>query len=164
MLSDVERSERLRTLHIGRRLLYNFALAFVLVAGFFLTVALGIALMLTLAVAIIGVTLVVPDDILVLGFPVLLAFLLTIGLIGLVSHEGIPAGQTIGRTAFRSLRGGLIKGFIIGLLFGVAWALILQNDIGVYALLLGIAVAVAYGLFDALSSVAEPVCWRLVGT
>jgi hypothetical protein len=162
VLSHVELNERLRTLNIGQRTAYSLLLAVMLVSGFLLTTALGIAVMVVLALVIVGGTLIVPDDIVVLGFPVILAFLLTNGLIGLVSHEGIPAGQTISGAAKASLRSGFIRGFIVGAAFGFFWALIIQTNLAIYALTIGLAISLAYGLFGALSSVAEPVCLRLV--
>jgi hypothetical protein len=162
MLSAVELNERLRTLNIGQRMIYSLLLAVLLVAGFLVAAALGIALVVLLALVIVGGTLVIPDDIVVLGFPVLIAFLLTNGLIGLAAHEGVPPGETISRAAKDSLRGGLIKGFIIGAAFGFFWALIIQNNLLLYALLMGLAISLANGLFGALSSIAEPVCLKLV--
>lgn len=164
MLSDVELNERLKTLNIGRRLLYSLLLAVLLVAGFFLTIILGIAVMVALADALVGGTLVFPEDIFVLGLPVLMAFLAANGLVGLAGREGVAPGQTIARVAVRALRSGLIRGFIIGALSGVVWALVIHRDLLLYGGLMGLSIALAYGLFGAITSVAEPLCLRLVNT
>jgi hypothetical protein len=162
MLSNVELNERLRALNIAQRLIYSLLVAVLLVAGFLFASALGIALMVLLATIVVGGTLVVPDDIVLLAFPVVIAFILANGLIGLVAHEGVPAGQTLSRTARASLRSGIIKGFIIGAAFGFFWALIFQSDLILYTLLIGLAISLANGLFGALSSIAEPVCLKLI--
>jgi len=162
MISDVELNERLRGLKIPQRILYSLSMAVLLVGGFLLTSAVGIAIMVALALVVVGGALVFPEDVLVLGFPVLVAFLLTNGLIGLVAHEGIPAGQTISRTIRQSFRTGIIKGFLVGAAFGFFWALIIQSNLLMYTVLIGLAISLANGLFGALSSVAEPVCLKLV--
>lgn len=156
ILSQVELNERLRALAAGRRMVYSLSVAILLVGSFVIALSGGVMVAIFWALVISGGPLAVPDDFIVLGFPVLVALMLTIGLIGLASREGVSAGETLRQSASRALWKGMIGGGIAGMIFGFLWALIVQGNAPLYALLLGSAVSPANGLFSAVSSIAEP--------
>lgn len=163
---NIEHDAQVRSLPPVQRLLYHVLLALALSGLFLLTVALAVALATLLVRLLLGLIL-TPEDLLTLGLPILLAFMLSIGLSVL---RPVPNEVRV-TAAWRAARAGIFGGLVTGFFFGAIWAIafridamywedwrrVFESGLLVYGLIVGLAVAPTFALFRGLSVLApEP--------
>jgi hypothetical protein len=163
MINTVELNERVRSMNPARRLGYSLTVAVGIVLAFWFSIVGGVILAAVLVVVLIGGPLAIPDDIIALSLPIFIIFMLTIGISGMGGQNRILTGQDIGQFTRRSARSGLIVGLISGAIFGLGWALLISANPLLFAVVLGIALALPLAFFRAVACLIEPVSLRLVG-
>jgi hypothetical protein len=162
MLSMVELNERVRALRPAQRVGYSLSVALVIVLAFCAAIVLSIILALVWVVVFVGGPLTLPEDAIVLGLPLVLVFMFTVG-IGGMGRESSPApGQDMWQSAWRAARSGFIVGAISGAIFGFLWSFMVRADPPRFALIVGLSLAPALAFFRSIAHIVEPVCLRLV--
>lgn len=176
MLSNIEQTEILRSLQPTQRLRYSLTLILWISGTFLGTVALAVFLA-TLFVSILNPEPLRVEEVIVIAIPVVLAFLLAIGMTRNPSRDTILPGQTAASLARAAARRGFLSGVIVGVVFGVVWSLIFQIDaiyFGVWgvqfntsvmvfrAVMLATAVAPTLAIFRAVTSVIDDILLRQV--
>jgi hypothetical protein len=171
MLSHVEHVERLRALPAARRLMYTVVLSLAVTAAFVGAIALAILLALILFTVVDGIPPML-EDVVLLGVPIILAFMAAIGF----TANPYSVGRTVQQTARAAARFGLLNGFITGVVFGVLWSfiprlpavyferwdLLFRREVLLSGLALAIAISPALGLYRAVTSVIETVALNVV--
>ncbi len=171
MLSHVEHVERLRALPVAQRLMYTLVLSLVVATTFVGSIALAILIAASLFIVIDGVPPTL-EDLIVLGVPIILAFIAAIGFTG----NPYSVGQTVQQTARKAARFGVVNGFVTGVIFGVLWSilagltavrferwdLIFRREVVIFGLALAIAISPALGLYRAVTSVIEAVALNFI--
>jgi hypothetical protein len=163
VLSQIEFSEKLKTLPAGQRAVYMLLTAVSLITMFFLVVVVAVLLMALLS-APLGAPADTIEEIVILGLPIMGAMMISIGMSGSAMPETVLPNETLGRIARRAARGGFISGLFLGFFFVMRMTLIFQTvtdvnmgdlftEILLYALVMAVVIAPAYALFRAFSSV-----------
>ncbi len=166
---NIEHDAQVRSLHQAQRMFYYVLLALVLTGLFLLTVALAVALATLLVRLLLGLTL-TPEDILTLGLPILLAFMLSIGLSALRPAPNEARSAAAWRAARTAIFGGLATGFFFGAIWAIAfridamywedWRRVFESGLLVYGLIVGLAVAPTFALFRGLSVLSPEIALR----
>jgi hypothetical protein len=169
VLSQIEFSEKLKTLPAGQRAVYMLLTAVSLITMFFLVVVVAVLLMALLS-APLGAPADTIEEIVILGLPIMGAMMISIGMSGSAMPETVLPNETLGRIARRAARGGFISGLFLGFFFGIIWGFVMRmtlifqtvtdvnmgdlfTEILLYALVMAVVIAPAYALFRAFSSV-----------
>jgi hypothetical protein len=171
LLSHVEHVERLRALPAAQRLMYTLAVSLAVATAFVGCIALAILIAASFFIVIDGV-LPTLEDVVVLGVPIVLAFLAAIGF----TSNPYSIGQTVQQTVRKAARFGVVNGFVTGVIFGALWTilsgltavrferwdLIFRREVVIFALALAVAISPALAIYRAVTSVIETVALNVV--
>jgi hypothetical protein len=161
MLSSIEINERVRSLRVPQRVGYTLSVSVAVVIAFWFSVLIAVALAALVVLVIIGGPLLL-EDVISLALPVSIFFMLTVGMGGVSSGEGVAPGQTIGSHARHSMRHGIVVGCIFGAVCGTLWSFLIQANPLLFALVMALAIGPTYALFRGIAVIIEPLCLRLV--
>jgi hypothetical protein len=160
MLSAVELNERVRSLRPSQRLGYTLAVSVGIVAAFWFSILAGVILAALLVMVFIGAPLTVPDDLIVLGFPIFIIFMLIVGISGTGLQHRILSGQDVQISIRKAARSGFIVGLISGAVFGLGWAFLVGANPLLFAIVMGPSLAFPLAFFRAIAVIIEPISLR----
>lgn len=166
LMSRIEYTEAVRTLPTHKRLTYALLSTGTMVGGFLTAMLFALALALGILYLILGQIL--PDDVLFVAFPVAAAFMISLGFTKDPMPEATRPDDTLAAVTKQVAIRGLRSGFIIGLIFGIVWGLVIRvgsvyiafntfitpdfriGEMFVFSIIIAVSVAPAFAAYRAL--------------
>ena len=167
--SRIEHVEQVRTLPLGKRFVYTLSFYTLMTAAFVLCAGLAVAVNIVFYTVFVG-SFRIPDDLLLLLLPIVSTLMVCIGFVGKPLPESIPPGETLDKYVQRAAGSGLVSGFIIGLVFGLLWAIAVRmgaiyiqlntllgqqvyiDEIISFGVIVAVTMAPTYALYNAFTS------------
>jgi hypothetical protein len=167
--SRIEHFEQVRTLPLGKRFIYTISFYALMIAAFVICAGLAVLANTAIYLLVVG-ELRMPDDLLLLLLPIVSTLMVCIGFVGKPLPESIPPGETLDKYVQRAAGNGLVSGFIVGLVFGLVWAVTIRigaiyiqlntllgqqvfiDEIISFAVIVAVTMAPTYSLYNAFTS------------